>query len=538
MCWACLQPEHYSSLDGSFADPAAAIRYVSTYRALLAYRDGRDTARWNNEMAPGTPVIVTYSFTETADLPDPDDSYYDISGYRSFTAEQRADFRAAAQVLQETAGVILVEKTGEAMISVLNADGSDWAGWAHYPSSTGDYTFAGHLVMSYRAGTSYAPGTYAFETILHELGHAMGLKHPFEGGIRLLDSLDVKSRTLMSYDYDGRNFSIYSPLDVLALRHLYGGPADTEGWSWHYRKEVLVVKGGGKADVILGVMGGNDLDGRGGADRLVGREAADTLRGGDGDDRLAGRGGADMLLGGRGNDTLHGNLDRDPSYDWAADRLKGGAGNDALFGQSGDDSLSGDNGHDLLNGQDGQDRLLGGNGADTLQGGYGQDTLLGGGGNDLLVGDVTGFDHDLDLLEGGAGNDTLRSWIGDDTLRGGGGDDRIEVRGGRATAEGNGGADVFVIRGTGSATLRGGGGDDSFLLHGAQHMLRIDTRQDRGIDRIHGFDLDTDSLTLTGPGKVSFHAYGGGKLKLIAGAAELRFADVSYADREDLLIYS
>ena len=43
---------------------------VSDYTAVLAYLDN-DVLRWNGMTAVGTPVIVTYSFVETADLPDP-----------------------------------------------------------------------------------------------------------------------------------------------------------------------------------------------------------------------------------------------------------------------------------------------------------------------------------------------------------------------------------------------------------------------------------------------------------------------------------
>ena len=68
----------------------------------------------------------------------------------------------------------------------------------------------------------YGPGTYWYETLLHELGHALGLVHPHEG-ISLSNSLDKTSVTLMSYNSEGGPYSYFQPLDVQALHFIYGG---------------------------------------------------------------------------------------------------------------------------------------------------------------------------------------------------------------------------------------------------------------------------------------------------------------------------
>ena len=68
----------------------------------------------------------------------------------------------------------------------------------------------------------YGPGTYWYETLLHELGHALGLIHPHEE-ISLSNSLDKTSVTLMSYNSEGGPYSYFQPLDVQALHFIYGG---------------------------------------------------------------------------------------------------------------------------------------------------------------------------------------------------------------------------------------------------------------------------------------------------------------------------
>lgn len=109
------------------------------------------------------------------------------------------------------------------------------------------------------------------ELLLHELGHALGLKHPFEGTVTLPTSTDDTAHTLMSYTDVGGPYGSYGPYDIAALMYLYGG------------------------DGLGGTLG---LGGTGAY--LVGSEGDDVLTGSPGNDVFEGSAGNDTISGGGG----------------------------------------------------------------------------------------------------------------------------------------------------------------------------------------------------------------------------------------------
>lgn len=182
---------------------------------------------------------------------------------------------------------------------------------------------------------------YNFYVLLHELGHALGLKHPFEGNLQLDSNVDNAAFTVMSYNLDGFRNSL-GPLDIEAVQFLYGDQnADgnqISSWSWDPATFTLTQTGNDTAERIIGV---------GSSDRIFGQGGNDSIFGGLGNDELNGGSGNDNLNGGEGNDTLSGG-DGD-------DRLEGGSGNDTLNGGNGSDFLLGGDGNDIFNGGEGID---------------------------------------------------------------------------------------------------------------------------------------------------------------------------------------
>ncbi len=106
------------------------------------------------------------------------------------------------------------------MIKAFGSEGSNNGGWANIAFSTETETGSGPLVINSR---NMAPGDYGNQTILHELGHALGLGHPHEGENRVLHpDLDTQLNTKTTYNVARPYATDLGYFDIRALRTLYG----------------------------------------------------------------------------------------------------------------------------------------------------------------------------------------------------------------------------------------------------------------------------------------------------------------------------
>ncbi|CAX25643.1 conserved protein of unknown function, putative protease-like protein [Methylorubrum extorquens DM4] len=224
------------------------------------------------------------------------------------------------------------------------------------------------------------------EVWYHEIGHSLGLDHPFErpgaiAGVRSeadlgTNFLNSSLYTVMSYSpfawgednpwttakdagktFMNASVGSYMPIDIAALQHLYGARAANTGDTVYTFGDDLRTNAGFNT---IWDTGGNDTIRYVGSSRAKIDLRAATLKdeiGGGGfvstSDKLNGgfliaNGVAiETAIGGSKDDILHGH-DGDNT-------LIGGAGNDTLFGYAGNDVLEGGTGSDRLDGGDGID---------------------------------------------------------------------------------------------------------------------------------------------------------------------------------------
>lgn len=328
--------------------------------------------------------------------------------------------------------------------------------WGYYPNSgqaSGDVWLSSE---TYDYATPVT-GTYAYLTMLHELGHTLGLEHAHTSGTNgtVPSDYDAMEYTVMSYrsyagggtGYSNETYGYiqsFMMLDIAALQQIYGADFTTNSgdtvYSWDSTSGITYVNAqtaispeGNRIFATIWDGGGIDTyDLSAYATDLV----IDLAPGGHSQfstAQLANLGGGHIAKG-----NIYNALQYKGDVRSLIENAIGGAGNDTISGNKAMNALTGGQGHDTLYGLDGKDVLKGGNGKDLLKGAAKDDALFGGRGGDKLYGGAG-----EDTLNGGAGNDRLTGGSGKDWMSGGDGADRFRFI--KVTDSGTG-ADSDVIR--------------------------------------------------------------------------------------------
>lgn len=308
-----------------------------------------------------------------------------ITNFGATTFAQQAGVRAALNNYASVANLTFTEIQES---SVQHADlrfamsDSPSTAWAYYPSTASE---GGDAWFNKSSGYYASPdkGNYAYLTMLHEIGHSLGLEHAHEGGVPL--DRDSMEYTVMSYrsfvgasltsgytnEVGGYAQSLMM-FDIAAIQHAYGANFTTNGantvYTWSPTTGQAFVDGVGQGAPVANRIFQTIWDGGGvdtydfsnystnlkinlnpgewtttstsqlaklswdGSHVAVGNIANALLYEGDLRSMI------ENAVGGSGSDMILGNL--------VANDLKGGAGDDTLIGNAGDDVLDGGTGVD------------------------------------------------------------------------------------------------------------------------------------------------------------------------------------------------
>ena len=179
----------------------------------------------------GSAKTFQYAFPTT--LPSYTTAKEDAVGFASFSSIQIAQVEKALTYIASLINVNFQKTTNAAALNTLSFANNQQTDSAGYAMAPGDAFGDSDLFFDINASNAkFADGTYGALTLIHEIGHALGLKHPFSaeqagGGLAdppYLPTADDKTTwTVMSYnDSTAQYYLQYSPFDIAALQYIYG----------------------------------------------------------------------------------------------------------------------------------------------------------------------------------------------------------------------------------------------------------------------------------------------------------------------------
>ena len=343
--------------------------------------------KWGGAL--GTGVTLTFSFLNHGT------SYYapNYSRYNEHRSSselsngEQAAVRAALAAWSSFANVGFRQVSdsyntaGDLRFGYTTSNSGGEAAHAYFPSSApigGDVWFDWDNFNPTGLST-IARGSDDFQTILHEIGHALGLKHSFQSPNAIAAAQDnffysVMSYTASPWSAHGDNYASFYPTtpmyyDLLAIEAMYGRRAYNTG------NNIYTFNDGVKYWQALHDTAGTDLIVYNGAENItinLNQGTFSTLS-----EAIAFRRPGGAAVFSKATVTIGPGV--------VIESARGGNGSDTLIGTNTANSLSGMAGNDSLNGAGGNDTLSGYIGNDTLRGGLGNDKLYGGANNDYFV---------------------------------------------------------------------------------------------------------------------------------------------------------
>ena len=353
---------------------------------------------WNFLTSNGTEFRTTlyYTFSVTSGT---ESGMYATA----FNSTQRAATNQILAHASEVTGIHFVESSSGSSADIhfaqanLGSEGLYTSGLCSQESS---YEYSGSLLTDYSADAYvyldnrssswfYAAnqnptaGNSGYETLLHELGHALGLKHPFSAitgnSTTLPTAEDNTLNTLMSYtEYnEGTYYSAYSQYDVAAFNWLYG--IDGLQGNWGVGTNGVYYTGTSDGETFRtswSPSGGYNYayTGEAGTDKLILQQAKSTLTSSYTDGWLE--------FTGNGDNSLYVNSDiesiqfSDGTWSVASLITAAGSATNTIYGTNAGEYIQGTAAVDQIFALGGNDTIYGGAGFDAIDGGSGIDTAV------------------------------------------------------------------------------------------------------------------------------------------------------------------
>lgn len=299
----------------------------------------------------------------------------------------KAAIRYAMNALSQYTNMVTSEVSGSTAADVRTAfsDAASPTAYAYYPSNGtkgGDIWFSN----AYPDYANPTKGDYGWATVIHELGHALGLKHGHEtggpGNTAMQSAFDQMAYSVMTYrsyengpltGYTNEQFGFaqtYMMYDIAALQTMYGANFNTNSgnttYTWNASTGEMSIDGVGQ-----GAPGGNRVfmtlwDGNG-IDTYDFSNYATNLTVNLTPGSFSITSATQLANLGSGN-YAPGNIFNALQYSGDVRSLienaNGGSGNDTITGNAADNTLTGNGGNDTLTGGAGNDTLNGGDGTD------------------------------------------------------------------------------------------------------------------------------------------------------------------------------